>query len=125
MKAAHIADRAAAYGIPGVVVDGMDVLAVYQAVGEAAARARSGGGPTLLECKTYRYLGHSRSDPGLYRPKEELEDWRTRDPIPRLKTLMLENGIATADEIADIEAAAERELEDAVEFARLSPSPQP
>jgi TPP-dependent pyruvate/acetoin dehydrogenase alpha subunit len=83
-KITDIAERAAAYGIPGVVVDGMDVTAVYASAREAIERARSGGGPTLLECKTYRYPGHSRGDPGNYRGTAELEAWRGRDPIPRL-----------------------------------------
>ncbi|MFQ6059599.1 MAG: thiamine pyrophosphate-dependent dehydrogenase E1 component subunit alpha, partial [Anaerolineae bacterium] len=125
MRVEHVADRAAAYGMPGVVVDGMDVLAVYDAVQEAVARARAGQGPTLLECKTYRYMGHSRSDPGHYRSPEEVEAWRARDPIPRLKAWLLEKSIATAEEVEELERAVERELEEAVAFARASPRPRP
>ena len=79
-----ISTRAAAYGIPGVEVDGNDVLAVRDAAAEAIARARSGEGPTLVEAKTYRHKGHSRVDPGKYRPKDEVDEWLGRDPIPRL-----------------------------------------
>lgn len=125
MKVKNIADRASAYGIPGVVVDGMDVLAVYEAVEKAAKRARSGKGPTLIECKTYRFVGHSRTDPGLYRSKEELEEWKAKDAIPRLRNWMIEEGIAAAEEFAQIDAAVEKALEDAIEFARNSPDPLP
>jgi pyruvate dehydrogenase E1 component alpha subunit len=125
MRVKHIADRAAAYGMPGVVVDGMDVLAVHDAVQEAVARARAGQGPTLVECETYRYVGHSRSDPGHYRPKEEVEAWRAKDPIPRLKARLLEEKVATAGEIEELEQRVEQELEAAVAFARASPEPRP
>lgn len=125
MKVAHIADRAAAYGIPGEVVDGMDCLAVHDAVEKAVKRARDGKGPSLIECETYRYVGHSRTDPGLYRSQEEMDDYRAKDPIPRLKKYMIEEGIAKEDEITAVEVAVEKELDDSVEFARNSPHPQP
>lgn len=125
MKVAHIADRACAYGIPGEVVDGMDCLAVHDAVEKAVKHARDGKGPSLIECETYRYVGHSRTDPGLYRTQEEMDDYRAKDPIPRLKKYMLEEGIAKEDEITAVEVAVEKELDDAVEFARNSPHPQP
>ena len=114
-----VAARAAAYGVPGRVVDGMDVLAVREATAAAVAAARSGGGPTLLECKTYRYVGHSRSDARGYRTREEEEAWKARDPIARLRTQLAESDAAA------IEAAVEEELDDAVEFARSSPEPDP
>jgi len=118
-----IADRAAAYGIPGRVVDGMDVLAVYQAMQEAVERARHGDGPTLLECKTYRYAGHSRGDPGGYRTREEVQLWRERDPIPNMRTwLIKERGLAD-EELISIETACQSAVEEAVEFARNSPEP--
>src|SRR6185503_2287547 len=85
MLIGDIADRAAAYGMPGVVIDGMDVEVVHRAAAEAVARARRGDGPTLIECKTYRYRGHSRGDPGGYRTKEEHREWVERDPIERLR----------------------------------------
>ncbi|MCL5104758.1 MAG: thiamine pyrophosphate-dependent dehydrogenase E1 component subunit alpha [Armatimonadetes bacterium] len=121
----HIADRAASYGIPGVVVDGMDVVAVYEVTVEAAERARAGKGPTLIECETYRFVGHSRTDPMLYRPKEEMEAWKRRDSIQKLKGYVLDKGIATVDEIDRIESEVETEIEEAIDFARKSPHPLP
>ena len=125
IKTKHVADRATAYGIPGLVVDGMDVIAVREAAARAVKRARDGKGPTLVECETYRYVGHSRTDPGLYRPKEEVEAWRRRDPIASLKTRLIQNGTATTEELEEIEKQVEIELQDAVEFARSSPHPSP
>jgi TPP-dependent pyruvate/acetoin dehydrogenase alpha subunit len=120
-----IADRAPAYGMPGGVVDGMDVRAVYAEAGEAVARARRGGGPTLLEFKTYRYMGHSRFEKSSYRSVGEVETWKRRDPIPRLKDWMADEFGVGAEETAAIEAAASRELEEAVSFAESSPDPDP
>jgi TPP-dependent pyruvate/acetoin dehydrogenase alpha subunit len=114
-----VADRAPAYGVPSRIVDGMDVLAVREAAAEAADRARAGNGPTLLECKTYRFTGHSRSDARGYRSREEEAEWQARDPIPRLRA-----ELAEAD-AARIETEVEAELDDAVEFARSSPDPDP
>ncbi|MGQ9552584.1 MAG: alpha-ketoacid dehydrogenase subunit alpha/beta [Anaerolineae bacterium] len=124
-KCPDIAQRASAYGIPGAVVDGMDVLAVREAVALAVARARRGEGPTLLECKTYRYYGHSRSDPRAYRTKEEEQAWRNMDPIQRLERLLLEQGIASKEEIEAMEQRAEEALRKAVDFALASPMPSP
>jgi 2-oxoisovalerate dehydrogenase E1 component len=118
-----IADRACAYGIPGQVVDGMDVLAVREAVGGAVARARGGEGPSLLECKTYRWYGHSRSDPRAYRTDEEEAAWKARDPLPNFASLLVEQGIATQEEVDAIEERAEEEVERAAEFALSSPTP--
>lgn len=120
-----IAERAAAYGIPGVVVDGNDVLAVYEAACAAVERARAGGGPTLLECKTYRRGGHSRSDPGHYRPPEEVEEWLAKDPIPRFRDVLLAEGILDEAGAEEVEAEVAAEIEAAVEYARSSPSPAP
>jgi len=123
IRIVDIADRAAAYGISGCVVDGMDVLAVYHAASEAVEKARRGGGPTLLECKTYRYSGHSRGDPGGYRSRDELEQWRQRDPIPQMRTLLTkEFGMAEAD-VKSIEQACQSEVKDSIEFALNSPEP--
>jgi TPP-dependent pyruvate/acetoin dehydrogenase alpha subunit len=116
---ADVAARAGAYDVPGRIVDGMDVLAVREAAAEAVGRARSGGGPTLVECKTYRFTGHSRSDARGYRTREEEAEWRARDPIPRLRA-----ALADAD-ATRIEAEVEAALDDAVEFARTSPEPDP
>ncbi|MGQ9628576.1 MAG: alpha-ketoacid dehydrogenase subunit alpha/beta [Anaerolineae bacterium] len=124
-KLENIADRACAYGIPGVVVDGMDVLAVREAVSEAAKRARRGEGPTLIECKTYRWYGHSRSDPRVYRTREEEAAWHSRDPIVLLKDKLLEAEIATEEEIAEVERKAREAIEKATEFALSSPDPHP
>ena len=121
----NIADRAAAYGIPGVVVDGNDVLAVYEATRKAVERARRGGGPTLIECKTYRHKGHSRVDPARYRPKEEVEEWLAKDPIKRFKERLLQEAVLTAEEIKKIEADVAAEIEEAVRFAMESPYPTP
>jgi TPP-dependent pyruvate/acetoin dehydrogenase alpha subunit len=122
---ADIADRAAAYGIPGSVVDGMDAAAVYQAAAEVIARAREGSGPSLLECKTYRFRGHSRFEPSSYRTQEELEEWKKRDPIPRMAALLREKLGAAEAELQDVETEASRLMEDAVRFAEQSPDPAP
>jgi acetoin:2,6-dichlorophenolindophenol oxidoreductase subunit alpha len=118
-----IASRALAYGIPGHIVDGMDVLAVHQAALEAVERARQGKGPTLLECKTYRYAGHSRGDPGGYRTREEVQRWRERDPIPHMRLFLINERGMTEAELDSIELACQAEVEQAVEFARNSPEP--
>jgi pyruvate dehydrogenase E1 component alpha subunit len=125
MPVANVADRAAAYAMPGTVVDGNDLLAVVEAADAAVSRARAGEGPSLLECKTYRLRGHSKSDRNLYRTKEEIEEWRARDPIPRLRDALVEAGRLDAAEAAAIEASAAAEIEAAVEFARTSPDPDP
>lgn len=124
-KLKHISERATGYGIPGVTVDGMDVVAVYEAVAKAVKRARAGKGPTLVECETYRFVGHSRTDPMLYRPKEEMEAWKDRDAIKSLRSRMVEAGLATDDEFSAIDASVEKELDDAIEFARNSPKHSP
>jgi len=125
VKIKDLAERSCAYGIPGVVVDGMDVLEVYKVANEAVTRAREGGGPTLIECKTYRYCGHSRSDPGNYRPKEEVEYWKARDPIIQFQKKLFEMDILTQEEDKSIKINIEREIEEAVNFALESPLPLP
>ena len=121
----NVADRAAAYGVRGEVVDGMDVLAVHNSGGEAIAAVRQGEGPILLECKTYRFVGHSRSDARGYRTKEEESSWKERDPILRLRqTLIAEGGIAESV-FADIDADVKAEIDAATEFARTSPDVTP
>jgi pyruvate dehydrogenase E1 component alpha subunit len=125
MKIENIADRAVAYGIPGVVVDGNDVSAVYKASHEAVERARRGEGPTLIECKTYRHKGHSRVDPARYRPKEEVEAWLSKDPIKRLKEKLLQTKMLTETEIAKIEKELSAKIDEAVKFAMESPYPVP
>jgi pyruvate dehydrogenase E1 component alpha subunit len=125
MAIENIADRASAYGIPGVAVDGNDVLAVYDAAHEAVDRARKGEGSTLIECKTYRHKGHSRFDPATYRPKEEVEEWMKRDPIVQFKARFLEMKTLTEGETNKIEREVVTAIEDAVKFATESPQPAP
>jgi pyruvate dehydrogenase E1 component alpha subunit len=117
-----IADRAAAYGFPGIAVDGNDVLAVYEAATEAVARARKGLGPTLIECKTYRQRGHFEGDPGAYKPAEEQKEWMDKDPIPRFVKFLTENGF-TGKELTALDAAVEQEIAAAIKFAEDSPYP--
>jgi pyruvate dehydrogenase E1 component alpha subunit len=124
MNVQNIADRAVAYGIQGVTVDGNDVLAVHEAARTAVERARTGMGPTLIECKTYRHKGHSRVDPGKYRPKEEVDEWLAKDPIKRLRQTMVDNKIVTQTEIDSIEKEVADEVADAVKFALESPYPK-
>ena len=117
-----IAVRAKAYDIPGAVVDGMDVLAVWKATEKAVRRARDGMGPSLLECKTYRFLGHSRGDPpyGPYRTQEELETWKRRDPL----SLLIKRGGLTSNEVERIDKEVSEVVEEAVRFAEESPEPE-
>ncbi len=120
-----ISKRAVAYGIPGVTVDGNDVLAVYKAAKEAVERARNGDGPTLIECKTYRHKGHSRWDPATYRPKDEVEEWLQKDPIRRLKKQLLEKGVISEAEAEHVEKEVVNAVEAAVKLAIESPNPAP
>lgn len=125
-KVPDAAHRANAYGIPGIVVDGMDVFAVRDAVGKAAERARRGDGPTLIECKTYRWYGHSRSDPRAYRTRQEEAQWKERDPILVLSQKILEADLATQAELDEMEQIARVEIERALKFAlEESPNPDP
>ena len=122
----NVADRAAAYGMPGVVVDGNDVIAVHEAAQAAIARARSGGGPTLLECKTYRWRGHSERDVAqVYRTQEEVEEWKKRCPIKRLKEQLLSRGVLTQRLADEIDAEVADVVERAIEYAESSPQPAP
>jgi len=125
MRIEDIAERAAAYGIPGEVVDGNDVLAVNEAATRAVERARRGEGPTLLELKTYRIAGHSRSDACAYRAEEEEQEWFSRDPIKLYRKVLLESGFATEDELSRIDAAIEERVDKSVELASSSPDPLP
>jgi len=112
-----IATRAAAYGMPGCIVDGMDVIEVKTVVGEAVDRARQGHGPTLIECKTYRFLGHSKSDTRAYRTKQEEASWEERDPIKLLSEKLLNEG-ATYEDLERVEKGVVEQIDEAVEFAR-------
>ena len=122
-KIVDIADRAAAYGMPGVIVDGMDVEAVYGAAATAVARARRGEGPTLIECKTYRFRGHSRGDPGGYRTKAEHAEWTGKDPLERLRQRLTGTFGIDPNRLSGIETTAQARVEAAVAFALASPEP--
>jgi pyruvate dehydrogenase E1 component alpha subunit len=119
-----LADRAAAYGMPGVRIDGNDVLEVHATVSEAAARARAGEGPTLVEAMTYRQKGHSRADPAKYRPEGELEHWLARDPIVLHERALVQDGVPQ-EQLDAIRAAAEQAVEEALERAQSWPDPDP
>jgi pyruvate dehydrogenase E1 component alpha subunit len=122
----HVADRAAAYGIPGVIVDGSDVLAVYAAAREAVARARRGEGPSLIEAKTYRFEGHFLGDPEPYRTREEVARARaSMDPIVRFSAVLQQLGAATVDDLQRLDDEIKAEVERAVQFAESSPDPDP
>ena len=125
MAVSDVSMRATAYAMPGVTVDGNDLGAVVDASRAAIERARSGAGPSLLECKTYRIRGHSKSDRNLYRTKEEIETWRAADPITRLEDELANSGRFTRADLAAIEQEAQRRIDDALEFAKSSPDPDP
>jgi TPP-dependent pyruvate/acetoin dehydrogenase alpha subunit len=120
---ANVADRAAAYNIPGVIVDGQDAEAVYAAVQDAVSRARAGHGPTLIEAKTYRYKGHSRTDPAAYRPPGELDQWLARDPINILANRMQGDGQLTIAQFEHMQQAAQNAVQDATTWALEQPYP--
>lgn len=122
---ADLARRAEGYGFPGVIVDGNDVIAVYEAVEEAAARARAGDGPTFIEGKTYRQRGHYEGDPQVYRTRAEMAEWKERDPIPAFRRNLLEAGIFDEAELSEVEREVDAQLDDAVEFAAAAPQPVP
>jgi TPP-dependent pyruvate/acetoin dehydrogenase alpha subunit len=119
-----IAARAAAYGLEGHVVDGNDVRVVQAAAAQAVETARNGGGPTLLECRTYRHYGHSKSDPASYRPAEEVQQWMARDPLRRERTRLLDEGVPE-DEVDATEERARTTIDAAVEAALAAPYPDP
>ncbi|MBP1711846.1 MAG: acoA [Deltaproteobacteria bacterium] len=123
MNITDIADRAAGYGIPGVSIDGNDVIAVYEAAANAIKRARNGEGTSLIECKTWRHRGHFEGDPSVYKKPEEQESWLKKDPIPRLGTKLMGLNYAKQKELDQIRAEEEAKIEAAVKFAQESPSP--
>ena len=120
-----VSDRAASYGFYGVSINGNDVLAVYQTTQGALQRARSGEGPTLIECKTYRWHGHSEHDKAFYRTDEELAMWKSRDPIPTFTTYLTGLNALNDEKLAAIEARVSQTIDEAVEFAVNSPDPEP
>ncbi|MFE1598754.1 thiamine pyrophosphate-dependent dehydrogenase E1 component subunit alpha [Methylobacterium sp. ID0610] len=121
----NIAERAAAYAMPGVTVDGNDLSAVAEAAVTAVQRARRGEGPSLVECKTYRHRGHSKSDRNRYRTKEEIEDWISRDPIVRFEVQLQEYGVIDEAGLARLRDEVERSIAEGIAFAKDSPSPRP
>ncbi|MBI4285569.1 MAG: thiamine pyrophosphate-dependent dehydrogenase E1 component subunit alpha [Chloroflexi bacterium] len=121
----NVAARAAAYGLPGITVDGDDVEAVYQAAGEAIARIRHGDGPILLECKTHRWLGHYVGDPQKYRMPQEVEGVRQFDPLMRFESKLLKEGILTEEMIRETGEKVRHEVNEAIEFGKNSPFPEP
>ena len=116
------ADRASAYGLASIIIDGNDADEVYEVTAEAIERARAGDGPSMIEAKTYRHGGHSRADPGKYRPDEELAEWLAKDPIPRYRTRLLEAGVSE-DELRAIEVEVDAEVDRATEEAKLGGVP--
>jgi TPP-dependent pyruvate/acetoin dehydrogenase alpha subunit len=122
---ANNSDRAAAYGIPGVLIPDNDPTAIYEVAGEAVARARAGKGPTLIEIKTDRLLGHFEGDPQLYRTKEEMDTLHQRDALKHFEQQLIEAGTLTADSAKQVWKAAQAEVDAAIEFARQSPYPEP
>jgi acetoin:2,6-dichlorophenolindophenol oxidoreductase subunit alpha len=125
MRVDKISDRALAYGIAGVTVDGNDVDAVYQAAATAVERARSGQGPTLLECETYRWKGHSKSDKNLYRTKDEIDEWKAKDPILRFQETITNTGLVTQAEVDALTAKVREATRDAIRDASAAPDSDP
>jgi TPP-dependent pyruvate/acetoin dehydrogenase alpha subunit len=117
--------KAQAYGFPGITVDGNDVVAVYRVVQEAILRAREGGGPTLIECKTYRWYGHSEIDPAKYRKSEELEYWKSRDPIPAMQRYLEKQNLWSDEWKQELVNGFNKEIDEAIQFAESSPYPEP
>jgi TPP-dependent pyruvate/acetoin dehydrogenase alpha subunit len=121
----NVAERAKAYGFPGVTIDGNDLMTTYETMQEAVRRARRGDGPMLVEMKTYRWYGHSEIDPANYRTSEELESWKRLDPVPRFERLLMERGVIDESHRQAVLQRIEREIEEAIEFAERSPHPEP
>ena len=120
-----IADRAVAYGLPGIAVDGNDVMAVYEVAKEAIDRARKGQGPTLIECKTWRWRGHFEGDPGIYKDSKEQKAWMEKEPVKRYRTFLEESKVMTADEMDAVDKRIDDEIDAAVTYASESPLPTP
>jgi TPP-dependent pyruvate/acetoin dehydrogenase alpha subunit len=125
VKIEDLSDRAVSYGMPGVRVDGFDVLAVYEAAVAAVERARRGEGPTLLVTESYRFEGHYAGEPQVYRDRAEVQKYLEKDPIPRFGRYLVEHGIANPGEVAAMDAGVKQEIVDALKFAKDSPNPDP
>jgi acetoin:2,6-dichlorophenolindophenol oxidoreductase subunit alpha len=120
-----IAERAKSYNIPGIIVDGMDVVDVYNKINKIADEVRNGKGPVLVEAKTYRFRGHWEGDPEVYRTKEEIKEWKVKDPIIKLQEKIIKEGVLTLSEIENMRKNVQNEIKDAIEFGRKSPEPLP
>jgi pyruvate dehydrogenase E1 component alpha subunit len=125
MNIDRISLRAVSYGIPGKTVDGNDVLAVYDAVSAAGEYARSGQGPSLIDCLSYRWRGHSKSDRNLYRTPQEIDEWKHKCPIRRFKQVLVEATVMTRDEVETIDQTAKADVDRAAEQALSLPEPSP
>ena len=121
----NVADRAEAYGLPGEIVDGNDILAVWDATNRAIERARAANGPTLIECKTFRMTGHSAHDDAGYVPPELFQFWEEKDPIRRFERFLTQRGIASASDIEVIQKRINREIDEAIQIAEKDPFPEP
>jgi len=121
----NFSDRAKAYGFPGVTIDGNDVVAVHKTAAEAIARARAGNGPTLIECKTYRWYGHSEIDPADYRAKEELESWKQKDPVARAEKLLMDIGLLTTTKREALVEEVNQEIDEAIEIGEKAKYAEP
>ncbi len=124
-KIKDVSQRGRAYDIPSLAIDGNDVLKVYETTLEAIKRARNGGGPTFIECKTYRWRGHWEGDPQPYRTQDEVEKWKLKCPIVRFRKYLIDNNVIKLQDLKRIDKEIEHELEKAIEFARESPFPEP
>jgi len=124
-KIKNLSERAVGYGMPGITVDGNDVVEIFSEASKAVKRAREGKGPTLFECKTYRTYGHDEGDTQTYKSKEEIEYWKEKDPINKLKNRMIESKELTEEQYVEIDTSVIDTVEEAVMFARSSPFPQP
>jgi len=125
MKVEKISERAAAYGMPGVTVDGNDVDAVYEVTKHAVDRARAGQGPTLIECVTYRHKGHSKRDKNLYRTKEEIDFWKTKDPVGKFETLLIEKKVLTKQQADEVTEKVRNDIRTAITEASAAPDSDP
>ncbi len=125
MAVENVADRAEAYGMPGEIVDGNDILAVWDASTRAIERARDGDGPTLIECKTFRMTGHSAHDDAGYVPPELFEFWEERDPISRFERFLTDRGLITAVGIEELQQRINNEIDEAIQAAEKDPFPEP
>lgn len=123
MNVENVADRASSYGIQSFIVDGYDAVAVYETVKKAADICRKGEGPVLVEAKTYRWSGHSKSDKNLYRTQEEIDSWKEKDGLKKLRNKIIKLNYASEEELQALEAEVDREIEESVEFAQNSPEP--